>query len=260
MQLLDAIHQHTQRIAQRLHAEDVLRTASSDADRHRAFAEVVLRPMLPARFGIFYGSTFSADDETTRAELTLIYDALYALPLGERQLACEYVYAAFDVRAHLDEAQFTEALLNIASLKRLRRAKATAHDVSPTHHLGIFGARYAQLSDDQLNPYLGYILTDEAEDARKLHQQLKRLVESGALRPEHTPDAVVCLRGGWMIARQTLSGALSVPRSSFAKFGIWQAGEQLLTLLYVLLNLSLSQIQLRGVDLLRVLETLTRKH
>ncbi|MCS7324652.1 MAG: hypothetical protein NZ532_04855 [Thermoflexales bacterium] len=261
MHLLDAIRHHTHTIAQRLQTGDVFRPEHSTAELHRMFAEAVLRPMLPARFGLMFGNVFSSlEGESTSAALTLIYDALYALPLGGHSIACEYVYAAFDVRLHLDEAQFTEALMNIASFKRLQRAKATAHDVSPTHHLGIFGARYAQLSDDKLNPYLGYAIANEAEDARKLHQQLKALIKAGVVRPEHTPDAVVCLRSGWVIARQTLSGAFAVPRSSFAKFGVWQAGDQLLTLFYVLLNLSLAQIQLRGPDLLRILELLTHRH
>jgi hypothetical protein len=124
----------------------------------------------------------------------------------------------------------------------------------------VFGARYAQLSDDKLNPYLGYVFAERGEDGRAMLAHLNTLIEESTLRPEHTPDAIFCLRDGWMISRQTRTGDAAVPRSSFAKFGLWFPDSDMLALMYALLNLSLSQIQLRGPDLLRPLAALTRAH
>lgn len=259
MHLLEAIHSCVARIEHDIRSGCAFPEGATTEQQQQALIEFVLRPMLPLRYGLMVGSAFSADDMSTRAESVLVYDALYALPLGPTLMACEYVYALCEARSHLDGEDFVEALHNVASLKKLHRAKATAHDVSPTHHLGVFGARYAQLSDDKLNPYLGYIFARTAADPRALHQQLEWLIETDALRAEHTPDAVICFEGGWILTRQTLTGEPAVPRSSFAKFGIWRPGANLLPLVYLLLNVSLSQIQLRGPDLLRLLSALVRQ-
>jgi hypothetical protein len=62
-----------------------------------------------------------------------------------------------------------------------------------------------------------------------------------------------------MISRATRTGEMGVPRSSFAKFACWQLDDNLLPVIYLLLNVSLSQIQLRGPDLLRPLASLTKR-
>jgi len=202
------------------------------------------------------GQAFAAGEGFSAADSLLVCDHWHGMPLAGL-MPCEFVYAVCEAHAVLDDARLRGALENIAALKRLPRARATAHDISPTQHLAVFGARYAQLPDDTLNPYLGYIFAHTADDPRVLHRAMRELFETRALLPEHSPDAIICLRDGWMITRQTLSGNISVPRSSFARFGLWQVGDDLLTLVYLLLNVSLAQIQLRGPDLLRVLENYT---
>jgi len=61
-----------------------------------------------------------------------------------------------------------------------------------------------------------------------------------------------------MIARQTRTGELAVPRSSFGKFGLYEVGEDILTWAYLLLNTALSQIQLKAPDLVKVLQRLPK--
>lgn len=257
MLILDAIRAYVEPIERRIHSGEVFHDGASLAEHHHAFVSHVLRPMLPLRYGLEWGKAFSIDDVTTHDDSILIYDAIFALPMG-RLLPCEGVYAMCEVVPHLNPETFVEHLQNVASLKRLHRAKATAHDVTPMHHLGVFGARYAQLSDDKLNPYLGYIFAAEATAPESLLQHLNNLIEDNVIRPEHTPDAIVCFRDRWMITRQTRTGDAAVPRSSFAKFGLWWPDSHLMPLLYVLLNVSLSQIQLRNPDLLRPLAALTK--
>lgn len=257
MLMLDAIRAYVEPIEQRIHAGEIFHDGGTSAEHAQAFASHVLRPMLPLRYGLAWGKAFSIDDVTTLADSILIYDAVFSLPMG-RLLPCEGVYAMCEVTPYLDLANFVEHLRNIASLKRLHRAKATAHDVTPMHHLGVFGARYAQLSDDKLNPYLGYVFAAAADAPDLLLQHLNSLIEEDIIRPEHTPDVIVCFRDRWMITRQTRTGDAAVPRSSFAKFGVWRPDAHVMVLLYVLLNVSLSQIQLRNPDLLRPLTALTK--
>lgn len=257
MLILDAICRYLEPIEQHIHSGQVFHPDLSLEDQRRAFIQHILRPMLPARYGLADGKAFSIDDATTREDSALIYDALFALPLGHL-MPCETVYATCEVVPHLDDARFAECVQNVASLKLLHRPKATAHDVTPVHHLGVFGARYAQLSDDKLNPYLGYIFAEDAVDPQALLQHLNSLIEENVIRPEHTPDAIVCFRDHWIITRQTRTGDAAVPRSSFAKFGLWHPNVHLIALVYVLLNVSLSQIQLRNPDLLRPLAALTK--
>ncbi|PJF47313.1 MAG: hypothetical protein CUN48_09285 [Candidatus Thermofonsia Clade 3 bacterium] len=257
MLILDAIRAYVEPIEQRVHLGEVFQDGADSAEYQHAFITHVLRPMLPLRYGLERGKAFSIDDVTTREDSILIYDAIFALPMG-RLLPCEGVYAMCEVAPRLDQETFAERLQNVASLKRLHRGKATAHDVTPIHHLGVFGARYAQLSDDKLNPYLGYIFAAEAIAPDVLLQRLNSLIEEDVIRPEHTPDTIVCFRDRWIITRQTRTGDIAVPRSSFAKFGLWRPDSHLMPLLYVLLNASLSQIQLRNPDLLRPLAALTK--
>ncbi|MBO9344867.1 MAG: hypothetical protein J7601_03955 [Chloroflexi bacterium] len=257
MLILDAIRAHVAPIEERIAAGQVFDGHESREGLLCAFMTQVLRPLLPLRYGLEVGRAFSMDDVTTRADSILIFDAVFALPTG-RLMPCEGVYAICEVVPMLNETTFGEALNNVASLKQLHRAKATAHDVTPIHHLGIFGARYAQLSDDKLNPYLGYIFADRAAGPEQLLRAMKAMIEQDSLRPEHTPDAIVCFRDRWMVVRQTLSGDTAVPRSSFAKFGLLHPQAHLMPLLYTLINASLSQIQLRNPDLLRPLAAMTR--
>jgi hypothetical protein len=257
MLILDAIRAHVAPIEEWIRTGQAFSGYESRESLMCAFITRVLRPILPLRYGLEVGKAFSIDDVTTHADSILIYDAIFALPTG-RLMPCEGVYAMCEVVPTLNEEKFVEALHNVASLKKLHRAKATAHDVTPIHHLSIFGARYAQLSDDKLNPYLGYIFAEQAASPEHLLKVMKTLIEQDTLRPEHTPDAVVCFQGRWMIIRQTLSGDAAVPRSSFAKFGLLHPNEHLMPLLYVLVNVSLSQIQLRNPDLLRPLAALTK--
>jgi hypothetical protein len=257
MLILDVIRDYVAPVEQRIYAGDVFKPEfTAEALRH-AFIEHVLRPILPARFGLMTGRAFSIDDAWMRGDNILIYDALYAMPMGHA-VPCENVFAACQVTPYLDHAHFERCVLDVASLKQLHRAKASAHDVTPAHHLGVFGARYAQLSDDKLNPYLGYIFAGDSGDPDMLLKRLNELLEEGVIRPETTPDAIACFRCGWIITRQTRTGDVSVPRSSFARFGLWHPNDHLMTLIYTMLNVSLSQIQLRGPDLLRPLGALTK--
>jgi hypothetical protein len=257
MLILDSIQEYVRPIEQRVRDGDVFGREMSREGVRRAFAEHVLQPMLPPRYSVRIGRAFSVDDALSHAESILITDAHHALPLG-RLTPCETVYAMCEVAPVLDRDHFEACVLNVASLKALHRVKATAHDLSPSQHLSLFGARYAQLSDDKVNRYLGYVFANRGDDGHALMNALNTLVEERSLQPEESPDAIFCLSDGWLISRQSRTGDASVPRSSFAKFGLWHPGEHTLALVYVLLNLSLSQIQLRGADLLRPLAALTR--
>ena len=92
-------------------------------------------------------------------------------------IPCEFVFASCEVCQHMSADDFAHAMQNIASFKALPRAKGTAHDVSPTQRLGVFGARYAQLSDDKLNPYLGFVMAYDAEPPDVLLTRMNRLIE-----------------------------------------------------------------------------------
>lgn len=245
MMLLEAARLHMQPLMRRMAEED---PAAPDA---------LLRAMLPQRYGVEYGGVFAADQNTPHVEGLLVFDVLHRLPLGDRH-PLELVYALCGVSARMDAVEFDRQLRVIEQFKRMRREKATAYDVSPLHHLRMFGARYAQLSDDQINPLLGYVFAVDALDGRAAFERLNAALQSDALRAEFSLDAMFCLRGGWLIARQTRTGELAVPRSSFGKFGLYEVGEDVLTWAYLLLNTALSQIQLRAPDLVKVLQRLPK--
>lgn len=258
MLILDAIRDFVAPIGRCIEDGEVFDGSLPDGVLQRTFMQHVLRPMLPARFGLFLGKAFSVDDAWSFDNRVLVHDALYSILLGQA-VPCENVYAMAEVTPQLDMTQFENSVLAIASLKQLHRAKSTAHDVTPTHHLGMFGARYAQLSDDKLNPYLGYVFAQDADAPETLLGRMNSMIDEKLLKAEHTPDAIICFRNGWLIARETRTGELAVPRSSFAKFGIWRMGPDLMPLIYMLITVSLSQIQLRAPDLLRPLTSLTKQ-
>jgi hypothetical protein len=249
MQLLEAIRQYVAPLR-----EQIAAYPASGRDMSAWFRDCVMRPLLPVRYGLRSGMVFDNEGTQTDFPLPMIVDTSYALPLGER-IAVESVYAVYDVLPVLDDVSLREALLKIQRIKTLRREKATAYDVSPVHHLRMFGARYAQMTDDQLNPYLGYVFSLDG-DGGAVMPTIDDMITARALKPEFTPNAIVGLRGGWLVTRQTRTGEMSVPRSSFAKFGMLQLGDDLLPTLYTLLNASLAQIQLRAPDLLPLLSQL----
>lgn len=250
MLLLDAARAMTAPLHRRMAAGD-------DRVSCAEFGDVFLRSMLPLRYGVARGRAFTADPEVVSAESMLLYDEMHRLPLGDLH-PVELVYAMCAVTPFLDADEFDRQLRVIEQFKRMRREKATAYDVTPIHHLRMFGARYAQLSDDQINPLLGYVFAADAADGQALFEQLNGALHRDAPRAEHSPDAIFCLRGGWLIARQTRTGELAVPRSSFGKFGLYQVGDDVLTWVYLLLNTALAQIQLRAPDLVKTLQRLPR--
>ncbi len=256
MQLVDAARAHVAPIQATL-TQGMFRPDLPPTQRNLLFKECVLRLMLPERYALTLGAVLAGDTLLPDAGL-LIYDAQHGLPLGD-VLPVETVYALCDISATIDADGFEQRLLTIEKFKQLKRDVATAYDVSPLHHLHMFGARYAQLSDSKLNPLLGYMVVGDAGSPETLHERLNELVRAGKVSADGTPDAVFSLNGGWLIARQTRLGELAVPRSTFAKFGIYEVGNDVLTWMYLLLNASLAQIQLRGPDLMRALAHLARK-
>jgi len=257
MILLDVAREYLAPLRGRLAHDAVLHANVPPPQARAMFGDCVMRPMLPQRYGIANGIAFSQDAGQPPLEGLLVFDALHHLPLG-RQYPVELVYALLEVSAYLDAADFELRLRAIEQFKRLRREKSSAYDVSPIHHLRMFGARYAQLSDDQLNPALGYVFADESHAPELVYEQLNAALKNDQLRAEHSPDAIFGLKGGWMIARQTRTGELAVPRSSFSKFGLYRPGSDLVVWAYFLLNAALSQVQLRAPDLLRPLVGLTK--
>jgi hypothetical protein len=257
MLLLDVIRATVAPIQEQLSSGALFPLGDGPPQRQRLFGDCVLNTMLPRRYRVATGRVFS-NDAVLDADQLLIIDADHALPLGLYQ-ALETVYACCDVIDELTPATFYEGLQRVAEFKRLRREKSTAYDVTPVHHLRMFGARYAQLSDDQINPSLGYMFADAAADPQELHNQLYGLLKREQIRPEHTPDAIFGLRDAWVIVRQTRTGELAVPRSTFSKFGLYLLGEHTALWMYMLLNTALSQIQLRGPDLMKALGALGKR-
>lgn len=257
MTLLEAARDYLAPLQDTLSRGPVLHGGMPPAQARAIVGDCVLRPLLPQRYAVSAGSVFSQDSAQASLDGLLIHDATYQLALGGRH-PVELVYAMVDVSAMLDLNDLDARLATIEGFKRLRRDKSTAYDVTPVHHLRMFGARYAQLSDDQLNPPLGYILADDADEPQALYERLNSALKTDQLRAEFSPDAIFGLKGGWLIARQTRTGELAVPRSSFGKFGLYRPGSDLLIWIYFLLNVSLSQIQLRAPDLLRTLAALSK--
>jgi hypothetical protein len=257
MLLLDAARAHVVPIQTLLSSRTLFRADLSEEHLRALTIDCLLRTMLPARYRAVQGLPFAADGELPAAGV-LVVDASYALPLGERY-AIETVYAWIEACATLGVDELEARLMSVARFKQLKRDTATAYDVTPVHQLRMFGARYAQLSDDKLNPLLGYVLAGDADDPAALMARLNDLIRADIVRAEHTPDAIIGAHDGWLIARMTRTGELAVPRSTFAKFGVYQAGDQLALLMYMLLNASLAQIQLRGPDLMKALAHFNRQ-
>lgn len=227
-----------------------------DAARTR-FARDVLGRMLPDRYAARVGVAFSADDAEAEPSV-LVVDATYAYPLGHL-IPCESVYAACELAPVLDRDAFQAALQRIARFKSLSRESASERDVTPFLHLGVFGARYAQFSEERLNPHLAYVFAGRGDDPAVLLEDLNAALFYKAVTAERTPDVVFCLCDGWLITRQTHAGEIALPKSSFGKFGIVRAGANTLALMWLLLNAHLAQIQLRAPSLLRALGQVSRE-
>jgi hypothetical protein len=257
MSLLDAARAHLEPLRQTLESGDVFRLGANDAQLRALFGDCVLRAMLPQRYGVATGRVL-ATEGALETDALLIFDALHALPLGVVH-PIETVYALCDVTASLRLDAFEARLRVIEQFKRLRRETATDHDVSPVHHLRMFGARYAQLSENSVNPMLGYVFAGSGDDPEAFLATLNALIRGDQLRAEHTPDAIFCMHDRWAIIRQTRMGEVAVPRTTFAKFGLYALGDDALLWLYVVVNTTLSQVQLRGPDLMRALAELTNK-
>ncbi|HUT37009.1 MAG TPA: DUF6602 domain-containing protein [Planctomycetota bacterium] len=113
---------------------------------------------LPPCYGVARGEVVAADGAISRQVDVVVYDALHAPLLqgseASRVFPAESVYAAIEVKDHLDQAALARAVANIASVKRLDRSAIVeqhgGHRIvhGPKQNPPIFGAVFALDASD----------------------------------------------------------------------------------------------------------------
>ena len=134
----------------------------------------VIRPFLPKRFGLASGECFDRNDKKSKQLDCIIYDEMYAyrIPFGDAYslFPCEAVYGNIEVKSKLDKKSFTEAINNIASLKRLKREPANEFDITPSARITINGMTP---SEKITNSYFGVVFAFNSVEVETVFEYIK---------------------------------------------------------------------------------------
>lgn len=215
-----------------------------------AFRESVirdfLRPFLPARYGLGTGEVFSRDDEQSRQIDVVIFDSVFSPVLFPNDpvslYPAESVYGAIEVKSNLTAAELEAACANAASLKSLRRAPSTMLDFLPTFRLNL--GRGLHADGPCRNPYICTVLGYNGIKGSTITEHLNNACASRPTEKQLLPDFIFVADPGYMVIRTDEVGHVVPLGQDFARYRLVRTATDTLVLMFLTLNVLLSNILL----------------
>lgn len=216
-----------------------------------------IRCFLPSSYAVGHGEVFSEHNERSRQVDVIIHDNIFSPVFktddGGILVPCEAVYGTAEVKTRLDRKGWEVALANIASVKRLKRAMSDATDILPNRRLHL-GSTF-KVPEVQRNPYVGVVVGLEGLSAERLTDDLNDRLNRDKEEKTLLPDLIACVKNGHLITRynkkdgQGFQIGAATLGSSYDGFRAFSVGDFVLSSLHLGLNILLSNIRLRSLDL-----------
>ncbi len=211
-------------------SKNILHNGSKGTVRENIVNKVI-RPFLPACYGLSGGEAFDSEGNTSKQLDLVVYDSVfsYIIPYIDNyiQFPCESIYGNIEIKSFLNKDELMKAIDNIKSMKRLKREGTHSWTVTPLVSIKING-----LPDNtDRNPYFGIIFAYDSVEALTVLNYLENLeIPSNLL-----PNAIVLYSKRTIIFQATDSNIGGFPSNDFNKFVMLNCGEETLAVFIGLL-------------------------
>ena len=211
-------------------SKNILHNGSKGTVRENIVNKVI-RPFLPACYGLSGGEAFDSEGNTSKQLDLVVYDSVfsYIIPYIDNyiQFPCESIYGNIEIKSFLNKDELMKAIDNIKSMKSLKREGTHSWTVTPLVSIKING-----LSDNtDRNPYFGIIFAYDSVEALIVLNYLENLdIPSNLL-----PNAIVLYSKRTIIFQATDSNIEGFPSNDFNKYVMLNCGEETLAVFIGLL-------------------------
>ena len=211
-------------------SKNILHNGSKGTVRENIVNKVI-RPFLPACYGLSGGEAFDSEGNTSKQLDLVVYDSVfsYIIPYIDNyiQFPCESIYGNIEIKSFLNKDELMNAIDNIKSMKSLKREGTHSWTVTPLVSIKING-----LPDNtDRNPYFGIIFAYDSVEALTVLNYLENLeIPSNLL-----PNAIVLYSKRTIIFQATDSNIGGFPSNDFNKFVMLNCGEETLAVFIGLL-------------------------
>lgn len=211
-------------------SKNILHNGSKGTVRENIVNKVI-RPFLPACYGLSGGEAFDSEGNTSKQLDLVVYDSVfsYIIPYIDNyiQFPCESIYGNIEIKSFLNKDESMKAIDNIKSMKSLKREGTHSWTVTPLVSIKING-----LPDNtDRNPYFGIIFAYDSVEALTVLNYLENLeIPSNLL-----PNAIVLYSKRTIIFQATDSNIEGFPSNDFNKYVMLNCGEETLAVFIGLL-------------------------
>lgn len=211
-------------------SKNILHNGSKGTVRENIVNKVI-RPFLPACYGLSGGEAFDSEGNTSKQLDLVVYDSVfsYIIPYIDNyiQFPCESIYGNIEIKSFLNKDELMKAIDNIKSMKSLKREGTHSWTVTPLVSIKING-----LPDNtDRNPYFGIIFAYDSVEALTVLNYLENLdIPSNLL-----PNAIVLYSKRTIIFQATDSNIEGFPSNDFNKYVMLNCGEETLAVFISLL-------------------------
>lgn len=211
-------------------SKNILHNGSKGTVRENIVNKVI-RPFLPACYGLSGGEAFDSEGNTSKQLDLVVYDSVfsYIIPYIDNyiQFPCESIYGNIEIKSFLNKDELMKAIDNIKSMKSLKREGTHSWTVTPLVSIKING-----LPDNtDRNPYFGIIFAYDSVEVLTVLNYLENLdIPSNLL-----PNAIVLYSKRTIIFQATDSNIEGFPSNDFNKYVMLNCGEETLAVFIGLL-------------------------
>ena len=191
----------------------------------------VIRPFLPACYGMSGGEAFDNEGNTSRQLDLVVYDAVfsYVIPYidGFMQFPCESIYGNIEIKSYLNSEEFENAIKNIASMKSLKRKGTHSWTVTPQVAIQVNG----KPNDTDRNPYFGIIFAYDSVEVETILKYVSELEYTSDL----LPNMIVLYSKKTIMIQAKNEQIEAYPKNNFNRYVALECGDETLAVFIGLL-------------------------
>lgn len=211
-------------------SKNILHNGSKGTVRENIINKVI-RPFLPACYGLSGGEAFDSEGNTSKQLDLVVYDSIfsYIIPYIDNyiQFPCESIYGNIEIKSYLNEEELIRALENIKSMKCLKREGTHSWTVTPLVSIQING----KPNNTDRNPYFGIIFAYDSVEPSTVLNYLKTINSPSNL----LPNAIVLYSKKTIIVQATDNNIEGFPSNNFNKYVMLDCGDEVLAIFIGLL-------------------------
>ena len=214
----------------------------------------LLRPFLPGEYGISSGQAFDNEGNISKQLDIVVYDSLhsYIAPYTDDFIyfPSESIYGNIEIKSILNKTSLIEAMLNIDSLKSLKRDVIDTFHINPMKPLVVNNVTW---NIEATNEYFGVIFAYESSiSINKIFENMKAAVDNKNVTRQNLPNLILLLKERKIITRfqKCKDGKYAIsPLKDFDGFLVEECNDSILSEFLIVLFIMLRSIELKAMDI-----------